>query len=144
MIELTKKGKVVAAGLVTIGILLLWLIASSSMMPSGYKPGTTQGYYSVDSQRGDNLINTQADLLVVDANTDSSHYLQGFYVTKAVWSTDPSMYYDATRPILVYSTPDDAAIAYCKGLIGNVYGPIYMMQGGYEGWYAWIHRNDGG
>jgi hypothetical protein len=52
------------------------------------------------------------------------------------------MFYNNNKPMLVYSTPDSYAVTYCKALMGKVYGDVYLMQGGYEGWYAWVHRND--
>ena len=145
MIELTKKGKIVVIGLASVGVMMLWLWATSVTINTpngGLTPGTITGFYRIDAQYGDHLINTEANLLVVDANTNSTLYLQGLMVTKAIWSTDPTMFYNSAKPIMVYSTPDDAAAEYCNGLVGKVYGQVYMMRGGYEGWYAWIHRND--
>jgi hypothetical protein len=144
-IELTKKGKVVVIGLACIGVVMLWLFASSSVITNpgdGSKPGTITGFYRIDGQYGDHLINVEPNLLVVDANKNSTNYLHGFMVTKAIWSTDPSMFYNSQKPIMVYSTPDDAAAEYCTALVGKVYGQVYMMRGGYEGWYSWVHRND--
>jgi hypothetical protein len=145
-IELTTKGKIVVIAFAVLGVIALYGFASSGdiKVPEGFNPGAQTGYYTIGGQYGDHLLNTVPNLVVVDCNSDNTNYLDGKLVTKAVWSTDSSMFINNNKPMLVYSTPDDAAVAYCKSLMGKVYGEVYMMQGGYEGWYAWVHRNDGG
>jgi rhodanese-related sulfurtransferase len=108
-------------------------------------PTYTTTFINVTAKEAYNLINTTENLTIVDCRglEGCSHcqFNRG-HLPGAELNDNPSTLYQNesdyqnTTDILVYSVNGTIGADYCSDLLGNVYGKIYNLIGGYEAWVA--------
>jgi len=149
MIELEPKGKIFIVFLIILGsAVFLGTRGPASNLPTelyegaGYIPGTVEGFYRAPPQDIEQVLISNPSSVVVDCSTSGSEFLSGRKLPNAVWSPDSKIYYGQNMELILYSTPDDVAVAYAKDLVGKMYGTIYVLTGGQQAWRDWINRGN--
>ena len=108
-------------------------------------PTYTTTFVNVTAKEAYNLINTTENLSVIDTRglEGCSHcqFNRG-HLPGAVLNDNPLTLfqnlsnYQNTTDLLVYSVNGTVGANFCEDLLGNVYGKIYNLIGGYDAWVA--------
>jgi hypothetical protein len=90
----------------------------------------TRTYEVITAKRLSELLKQQT--LTVDCSSRKIYDLG--HIAVALWSNDPKIFFNLTRDIVVYGSPEANASKFCTDLTGHFYGKIYYFIGGYTAW----------
>lgn len=97
----------------------------------------------------DLLIKNKTDpdynLTVVDCRVRevwcTCNFDNGLHLPNAELIGDSTTLYNSTGDILVYSINGSVGEQFCMELMGNVFGSVYNLEGGYDNWIAEGYKN---
>ncbi len=106
-------------------------------------PTYTISFLNITAKEAYNLINITENLTVIDCRglegCSTCQFNRGHLPGAELNDNPTTLYqnesdYQNTTDILVYSVNGSVGADFCSNLIGNVYGKIYNLDGGYEAW----------
>jgi len=127
--------------IVTISVLLAVIIYDVSSQLQDDKESYTDCITYVNGTESRALIESKCSnelcirLIIVDCSGGCKPCSNSKRIPKSVWENNPKLYQNESLDILIYSSKgDDKTQAFCNGLINNVYGKIYFLEGGFNAW----------
>jgi len=95
------------------------------------------GYQNITVEVAESMIESNPSLKVIDIRglegCGSCQFNKG-HLPRAERVTQPSLLYNSTDDILVYSKDGNLSSWFCLQLSGNVSCNIYNLKGGWEAW----------
>ena len=144
--KLTKDDKKVLMTLLLIAIsftlLAIGLIAvfEPESITQLINPKPTIKYSNINVSQAREIIN---DVTVIDVRglegCSQCQFNQG-HLPGALLYTDPKDLYNVSNNLLIYSVNGEKGEWFCEQLMGNVYGKVYNLQGGWNAWKNYYER----
>jgi len=130
-------------------VLLLIVIILILLQPTAGNetPHLTTTYQNITVPQAKTLIATTQNLSVVDVRglegCGQCQFNKG-HLPNATRIEDPTVFYNSTCDILVYSVEGSVGARFCDELMNHVYGNVYNLEGGWTAWenYAEPVDND--
>lgn len=96
-------------------------------------------FEDITAQEAYDIINTTENLTIIDCGYNSTgcntcSYKNSGHIPGAILSDNDYNFFNSTNDILVYGRDENAGAYFCSGLVGNVYGKIYNLKGGFPAW----------
>ena len=104
--------------------------------PSRFKPEPTTTYEGISVNNAITLLNTE-DVHVIDVRglegCGECEFNKG-HLPNAFLYDNPEELYRLKNTLLIYSTDGVMGEWFCEQLMGNVYGKVYNLEGGWDAW----------
>ena len=122
------------------------LVAAALAVSCG-ADSSSGGFMDVSVSKAKQLIETQADLVVIDVSPyfDQGHVPGAMSYPLGDGSLDaaiPSL--DKSKPYLVYCHADGPAISGAQKLVDAGFSPVYRLEGNYQAWVNAGYPTEGG
>ena len=113
-------------------VLLSGFNESENQGPSG--PVFTMTYSTISSDDAYNLTSSGNDLIIIlDVRSCKCNYNSG-HLANATWNTNPKIFYNQTKDLLIYDNTGAKSIEFCEQLVNHTYGAIHYLEGGINAW----------
>lgn len=122
---------------VLLAILVIAVVFSPTIFNGITKKGYTTTYYNVNVTVAKQLINSTANLTIIDCTggCQPCSWKNG-HIANAIWDEFPENYYNYTSDIIVYDNGGLKSEMFCQSLVNHTYGKIYNLVGGYLAWVS--------
>jgi hypothetical protein len=77
---------------------------------------------------------THGNVTVIDCSSTIDGFNSGHRLPSSVWSTEPSMFFNSKRVLVVYSNDDNVSKMFCINLLRKVSVDVFLFQGGWNSW----------
>ena len=103
--------------------------------------GYTRNYETISVADASALIESNDNLYIIDCREGCGpcQFNKG-HIDGAGLYDSPESFYNTTHDILVYSVDGAVGEQFCQELVGNVYGKIYNLEGGWNEWVSYHRR----
>lgn len=132
-----KNLKTIAILLIAIlcisSVTVIALSADNTELKPVEKQKYTTSYTSITAEKAKNLTDTNINLIITDIRGCRCNWEEG-HIPTAIWQTYAPNLKNTAQDILVYCQNGNESISFCEELVGNVYGAIYHLEGGFEAW----------
>ena len=119
---------------ITLGVITGILIISKEPTTGVHYTNT---YTNITTPEAKQLIKSTSNLSIVDVRglegCSSCQFKRG-HLPGAVMYENPEEFYNTTNDILVYSVDGTKGCWFCGQLMGQVFGNVYNLEGGWNDW----------
>jgi len=124
---------ILGAMMIISSLTVIALSADDTELRPVEKEKYTTFYTSITAKEAKNLTEKKINLVIADIRGCRCNWEEE-HIPTAEWISYGPNLYNVAQDILIYCQNGSKSISFCENLLGNVYGDIYYLEGGFTAW----------